>query len=69
MMNKVDEFMGRIEVSTEEEGKEAQEGEKGADVDKRLDRMEKRINSLILSTVARSKLRTPMPARRPSTTI
>jgi len=66
MMNKIDDFMSRIEVTTEEE--ESKEGKPPAsNVEERLEKLEKRINSLILSTVARSRMRAA-PVRRPAPT-
>lgn len=64
MLTKVDEFLSRIELeeTTAQEAKkeEAQPAETTNDADRRLDRLEKRINSLILSTMARTR-----PMQRP----
>ncbi len=50
---KINDFMGRIEFAGNEEPKaEAQR-------DERLDKLEKRLNALLLSSVARNKLRRP----------
>ncbi len=67
MLAKIDEFMNRIELegtAPPEEKKE--EGEAVvSDVDKRMDKLEKRINSLILSTMAKQKImQRPASTRR-----
>lgn len=60
MMAKMDEFMSRIEI---EGGTEQTEGQSvqvaaqagaGGDAERRLDKLEKRINSLILTTMAKN---------------
>lgn len=64
MIAKIDEFLNRIEIegaSAGEEKKEEPEKAATVEVDKRIDRLEKRINALILSTMARGKM-----AQRPS---
>lgn len=50
---KMTDFMGRIEVSTEEP--------KPQQSDERMERLEKRLNALLLSSVARSKYKRPVP--------
>lgn len=50
---KMTDFMGRIEFSGEEPKQENKAS------DERLDKLEKRLNSLLLSSVARSKFRRP----------
>jgi len=67
MTNKVSEFMNGLEVvKPSETGEAGEEKITGivSDADKRLDKMEKRLNSLILSMMAKRK---PIPTRRPMT--
>jgi uncharacterized coiled-coil protein SlyX len=68
MVAKMDEFMSRIEV---EGGIEEGPAKSAAEVvtaapaaDARLDRLEKRINSLILATMAKNKTMLPRPASK-----
>lgn len=53
MTNKITDFMNRIEVSTVEEGGEGNETKK--EVDDRLVKLEKRLNALILSSMAKRR--------------
>lgn len=55
---KINDFMGRIEFSGGE-GEPNQELEKK--VDERLSKLEKRLNSVLLSNVVRNRMRRPMP--------
>ncbi len=54
MTAKINDFMGRIEFSNEEPKADTH-------TDERLEKLEKRINALLLSSVARSKFRRPAP--------
>jgi hypothetical protein len=66
-MAKIDEFLNRVEVGGAEEPV-AEEIKPAAvpvsnDADKRMDKLEKRINSLLLSSVAKSKLGSKLQKR------
>jgi len=67
-VGKIDEFLSKVEIAGEAE--EEQKPEQAAqavpsDVEKRLDRLEKRINSLLLSAVAKNKLSAMRMQRKP----
>ena len=70
MVFKIEEFINRIEVTGTEKEEEKKEGISVSagtvTADARLDKLEKRINTLLLATAARNKLRTSAAmTRRP----
>lgn len=65
-ITKMDEFMSRIEVAEEAEGSQESAAPTLNKADERLDKLEKRINTLLLTTVAKSKFGQKMQAKRPA---
>lgn len=63
LTEKISDFLERVEVGGEGEAPVQQE-QRSPEVDQRIEKLEKRINSLLLSTMKAKQLRSQMPVQR-----
>ncbi len=65
LTEKLNDFLGRVEIGESAETAQAPAERESPEVEQRIQKLEKRINSLLLSTVKAKQLRPMMQARRP----
>ncbi len=65
LAGKMNDFLQRIEISGEGEAEAQQQPEKNPEMEQRIQKLEKRINALLVSTMKTRSMRPMAPIRRP----